>query len=93
MNTRRWFELAAAFTTALVLGVLIGYGVARSTSPDVPERRYTVGHCSSGPNLYLYRYDPHTGKTWRVLVSYSGSDCPWKEIPEPSQFTPPNEKN
>ena len=92
MDTRRWFELAAAFTTALVLGVLIGYGVARSTSPDVPERRYTIRGRSSGSGLKFYRYDIHTGKTWRVLTGYADSDNPWKEIPEPNQVTPPNEE-
>ena len=90
MDTRRWIELAAAFTTALVLGVLIGYGVARSTSPDVPERRYTVGHCLiDEDNLYFYRYDIHTGKTWYMSLRVRE----WKEIAEPNQgVSPPNEK-
>jgi len=79
METRRWFELAAAFTTVLVLGVLIGYGVARSTSPDVPERRYTVGSCSNHSTGYLYRYDVHTGTTWRAKIY---GDDPWEEILE-----------
>ena len=89
MDTRRWIELAAAFTTALVLGVLIGYGVARSTSPDVPERRYTVGHWALvGPNA-LILCDTHTGKTWYRWFD----DKEWKEIAEPNQVvSPPNEE-
>jgi hypothetical protein len=88
METRRWFELAAAFTTALVLGVLIGYGVARSMTADVPERRYTVGAFNSGGTGYLFRYDPHAGKTWVQRASR------WEEIAEPNQVvSPPNEKN
>lgn len=84
MDTRRWLELAAAFTAALVLGVLIGYGVARSTSPDVPERRYTVGNFGSSP-YGLYRYEIHTGKTWFVSPLTEG----WREIAESDQVVSP----
>lgn len=96
MKTRRWFELAAA----LVLGVLIGYGVARSTSsdvsapPGVSARHYTVGSLGSSriSNGGLYRYDTHTGKTWLWWIS--GSGYKWREIAEPNQgVSPPNEKN
>lgn len=79
MTTQRWFQLAAA----LMVGALIGFGVARSTSPDVPERRYEVHGFSSGGHPYLYRCDTHTGKTWGVLAR-SGQlfRLPWKEILE-----------
>ena len=83
MDTRRWFELAAA----LVLGVLIGYGVARSTSPDVPERRYMVGHCPDADHKWnrLYRCDTYTGKTWWMALPSQE----WHEIPQPDQVVSP----
>lgn len=69
METRRWFGLAAA----LVLGVLIGYGVARSTSP---ASRYMVGSWSDNR---LYRCDTYTGRTW----SKTSGSLQWTEIPQP----------
>jgi len=72
MDTRRWFKLAAV----LVLGVLIGYGVARSAPSGVSARRYTVGQFGKHS---FYRYDTHTGKTWYTFTSEQ-----WKEIAEPN---------
>jgi hypothetical protein len=85
METRRRFELAAAFTTALVLGVLIGYGAARSTSP---ESRYMVGPWSVNKDQsdWLYCCDTYTGRTWW----WSFSSKKWHEIPQPDQVVSPH---
>lgn len=77
METRRWFQLAAA----LVIGVLIGYGVARATSP---ESRYMVG---SWTDAVMYRCDTFTGRTWIMFLK--GSPREWKEIPQPDQVVSP----
>jgi hypothetical protein len=80
METRRWFQLAAA----LVLGVLIGYGIARSMSP---ETRYMVGPLPTPTVPKLYRCDTYTGRTW-----VSGfADPKWFEIPD-QVVSPRNEE-
>ena len=70
-NARRWVELAGA----LLLGVVIGHFV-------VPSGHYTVGYWRVGESGFLYRYDIHSGKTWR---------CPplggWKEITESDEVS------
>ncbi len=80
METRRWFQLAAA----LVLGVLIGYGFARVTSQ---ERRYMIGgwNNTDQSNL-LYRCDTFTGRTWLMFLRGSRK---WQEIPQPDQVVSP----
>jgi hypothetical protein len=80
METRRWFGLAAA----LVLGGLIGYGVARSTSP---ESRYMVGPWPDANHQWnrLYRCDTYTGRTWFMSLPSQK----WNEIPQPNQFVLP----
>lgn len=76
MEARRWFGLAAA----LILGVLIGYGVARAR---FPESRYMVGHIPTDRLPYtLYRFDTWTGRTWWAKVSSVG-DPKWSEILQP----------
>ncbi len=77
METRRWFQLAAA----LVLGVLIGYGVALATSP---ERRYMIGGWKTDQSNQFYRCDTFTGRTWLMVGARE-----WKEIPQPDQVVSP----
>lgn len=84
METRRWFQLAAA----LVLGVLIGYGVARATSPDAPERRYMIGGWTSDNHKVFYRCDTFTGRTWLMFLG-GASSREWQEIPQPDQVVSP----
>jgi len=79
MNTQRWFKLTIPCITALILGVLVGYWFGH---PYVPVRHYTVGHYGSPGYCNLYRYDTHTGKTWRVRPS-SSKKMRWEEIAEP----------
>ncbi len=81
METRRWFQLAAV----LVLGVLIGYGVARATSP---ERRYMIGGWTSDNYNVFYRCDTFTGRTW-LMFKGVGASRKWQEIPQPDQVVSP----
>ena len=78
-GTRRWVELAAA----LLLGVLFGFAVDRSASPDVPEGRYMVGNWPDADHKWnrLYRCDTYTGATWWLALPSQE----WHEIPQPIQ--------
>lgn len=71
---------------ALAIGILIGYQAA----PDPPSARYRVGSWADSDQRWdrVYRYDTHTGKTWRYSIGGLGSRT-WTEIPERDQVAPP----
>ena len=90
MDTRRWWDEVAVFLALgllLVLAMLIGYRAA----PNAPPARYKVGAWADSDQYWhrLYRYDTHTGKTWKSYISRANYSAVWIEIPEPNQVVPP----